>query len=178
MIPAPNLALIGFMAAGKTTVGQALSSRTGLPFHDVDLLVERSEGLPISDIFAARGEPYFREVEGRIFRDLCAGEGLIIACGGGTLIDPRNRAALEDRCVAVWLKTSLPEIMRRIGAPGAPARPLGEGAAARLVLPSLLSSREDLYRGAELVVDTDGKGIDAICDELSSAIALLRGSRA
>ena len=100
----PNIALVGFMASGKSSVGHALGEMTGLPFRDVDRLVEEAERLTVPEIFGLLGEPYFREVEGRLFRTLCEGEGQIIGCGGGTLLDPRNRAALRAHCVAIWLR--------------------------------------------------------------------------
>jgi shikimate kinase len=167
-----NIALIGFMAAGKSSVGQALSFRTGLPFRDVDLLIEESEGMTIGEIFAARGESHFREVEGRIFRGLCAGEGQIIGCGGGTLLDPLNRAALRTRCVTVWLKASPGELVRRLDASGRDARPLLKGADAGLIVPSLLAAREGLYQGADLPIETEGRSIDLIAEEIAHLLAL------
>jgi len=172
MIAGRNVALIGFMASGKTSVGEALSVRTGLPFRDVDGLIEGMEGATIAEIFATRGEAYFREREGALFRGLCEGQDQIIGCGGGTLMDPRNRTALVTRCVAVWLRASAAETIRRIETPGAPMRPLVKGADPRIIVPSLLRAREGLYQGAELLVDTDGRTIEEITEEIRLALDL------
>ena len=172
MIAGRNVALIGFMASGKTSVGEALSLRTGLPFRDVDGLIERMEGATIAEIFATRGEPHFREREGVLFRELCDGQDQIIGCGGGTLMDPRNRAALMTRCVAVWLRASVAETIRRIETPGAPVRPLVKGTDSRIIVPSLLRAREGLYEGADLLVETDGRTIEEITEEIRLALAL------
>lgn len=164
-ILAPNVALIGFMASGKTTVGEVLAARWGLPFHDVDLLVELAEGMSVAEIFAHRGEAHFREVEGMIFRGLCEQQGIVIGCGGGTLIDPLNRASLATRCFAVWLRASAGEILRRIEQ-GGPARPLLHGADPAIVVPQLLQAREGLYAGSDLVVETDGRSVEQIVAEI------------
>jgi shikimate kinase len=168
----PNIALIGFMAVGKTSVGQVLSVRCGMPFRDVDQLVEEGERASIAEIFALRGEQYFREVEGRIFRALCAGEGQIIGCGGGTLLDPLNRAALRSRCVVVWLRASAQEVIRRLAASGVDARPLLKGNEPRIVVPPLLSAREDLYRGADLPIETEGRSAAEIAAEIAQILSL------
>ena len=167
-----NIALVGFMGAGKSSVGEALSRRTGLPFRDVDHLVEGAEGMPVAQIFALRGEAHFREEEGRLFRALCEGEGQIIGCGGGTLIDPRNRAALRARCVTVWLKASAFELIRRLERGGADVRPLLKGGDPRVVVPALLSAREGFYQGADLPVETEGRTVADIAEEIIRLLSL------
>ncbi len=177
-LPGSNLALIGFMAAGKTSVGVALSLRTGLPFRDVDAAIQKAEGKSIHEIFASQGEDYFRSREGAIFRDLCAGFGQIIGCGGGTLVSPENRAILKARCYSIWLKTSQPEILRRIEAPGAPVRPLVEGADPRLIVPGLLKRREPFYGGAELIIDTDQRTVEEVVEAICLSLGWIEGSGA
>lgn len=177
-LPAPNVALIGFMATGKTSVGRILSLKTGLPFRDVDDLIEASEGMTIAEIFSSRGEAYFREREGLFFRQLCAGIGQFIGCGGGTLLDPENMILLRSRCFAVCLRASVDEIVRRIAIPGAPIRPLARGDDTRDVVTRLLRDREGLYEDADLVIDTDGRSIEEISDEIRLHLGLsLEGER-
>jgi shikimate kinase len=171
-LTAANIALIGFMAAGKTSVGLSLSRRTGMPFHDVDYLVEAAERMTVAEIFASRGEAFFRERESAIFRQVCAAAGQIIGCGGGTLIDPENMAVLRSRCFAVWLRTSAEETVRRIETPGAPSRPLLHGADPLETVSRILRGREPLYREADLVVDTDGKSIEEITELIRVELAL------
>ena len=99
-----NIALVGFMTAGKSRVGRELARITGLPFVDVDDLIEGLEGMPIHDIFQARGEPYFRQVETAALQGLCHGSGRIVACGGGSMLAEENRRLLRERCLTVWLR--------------------------------------------------------------------------
>jgi shikimate kinase len=167
-----NIALVGFMAAGKTSIGLVLSRRTGLPFADVDRIIEEKAGRTIADLFAADGEPRFREIEGNVFRALCAGTGRIIGCGGGTLLDPRNRAAMVEGCFAIWLRVSPEEVLARISLPDAPIRPLVEGASPNLIVPRLMQAREVLYSGADLVIDTERKGVDEIAEEIRLSLGL------
>ena len=152
-------------------MGIALSARTRIPFVDVDRCVEEAEGRGVAEIFATKGEPYFREAEGVMFRSLCEDSGRIIGCGGGTLIDPRNRAALLDGCVSVWLRVSAEDVIERIARPDAPVRPLVEGAP-RLIIPRLLQTREAFYETADLVIETAGRGIDEIAEEIRASLAL------
>ena len=169
---AVNIALIGFMAAGKTSVGHSLSLRTGLPFQDIDCLIEAAERMTVAEIFASRGEAYFRARESTVFRQLCAAAGQIIGCGGGTLIDPENMGILRSRCFAIWLRASAEEIVRRIEIPGAPARPLIHRGDRLAAVSRVLRSREPLYRGADLVIDTDGKSIAEIVERICVELAL------
>lgn len=160
------------MASGKTSVGQALSSLTGFPFLDVDALVETREGMTIAEIFATRGEACFRLLEGELFRHLCQGEGQIIGCGGGTLIDEANRAVLRSRCFAIWLRASAEEIIRRVGKVDAPVRPLVEGEDPQAIVPDLLRDRETIYRGADLALETDHRSVEAIATEICRRLCL------
>ena len=172
MIGAANIALIGFMGSGKTSVGETLAAMTGMPFMDVDRLVEREEGMSVAEIFVRRSESAFRLREGTVFRQVCEGTGQIIACGGGTLIDPLNRIALQSRCVGVWLRTSIPQILDRIGSREEGGRPLLRGGAPEVIVPKLLAAREGLYQEADLVIDTDGRGVLEIADEIRRALSL------
>ena len=172
MIGAPNIALVGFMGSGKTSVGETLSAMTGLPFRDVDRLVEEAEGAAVAEIFASRGESIFRAREGAVFLQLCEASGVIIGCGGGTLLDPRNRAVMHARCVGVWLRTSVPELLQRIDVRGAAVRPLLQGGDPARIVPQLLAARETLYNEADLVVDTDGRGVVEIAEEIRRTLGL------
>jgi shikimate kinase len=172
MMGAGNIALVGFMASGKTSVGEALSAMTGIAFHDVDRIVEELEGMSVAEIFASGGEAVFRAREAAVFRQLCEQSGVIIGCGGGTLIDPVNRAALHARCVGVWLRTSVREILDRVGSRDAAIRPLLQGDAPEVVVPRLLAARESLYEEADIVIDTDGRDVVEIADEVRRTLGL------
>ena len=166
-----NLALIGFMAAGKTRVGEELASLTAMPFCDVDVLIERLESLAIHEIFASKGEPYFRGLESQVLAQLCQGHGQIIGCGGGTVLAAENRSLLRDRCVTVWLRVSERTVLDRLEQPDNPRRPLLEGRDAPTVVRDLFLQRERFYAEANHVFDADG----VAAPELAQRIALQLG---
>lgn len=176
MTPAPvlerNIALIGFMTAGKSQVGLALAARTGLPFHDVDALIEGVEGRPVHRIFETDGEPYFRRLEARILAELCAGSGQIIGCGGGTVLAEENRRLLEARCVRVWLRVSASSVLARLEQPDSPRRPLLENRETGLVVPELLRQREAFYAESDELVETDGRAVSEIAEEIALRLGL------
>lgn len=162
------------MTAGKTRVGQALSGICGLPFRDIDELVEALEGLPVHRIFQTRGEAYFRRIETTVLRGLCQSAGQIIGCGGGTVLAEENRRLLRERCVTVWLRVAEPEILARLEQPESPRRPLLEETDAEAVVSRLLRAREPLYSEADHVIETTGRPVEEIARE----VALLLGFRA
>jgi shikimate kinase len=166
-----NIALVGFMTAGKTRVGQALSRMSGLPFIDIDELVETLEGMPIHRIFELRGEPYFRGLESTVLENLCRASGQIIGCGGGTVLNEDNRRRLRDRCLTIWLRVSEKEVRARLEEPGSPRRPMLEGRDAESIISGLMRAREPLYREADYAVETEGRSVEEIARE----IALLAG---
>jgi shikimate kinase len=168
----PNVALVGFMGAGKTSVGRVLAERTGLAFCDLDAEIERHAAMSVPDIFSRQGEPAFREMERALLAGFCAGSNQVIACGGGTLLDARNREVVKERCVSVWLRASPEEILQRVSRRGLAARPLLQGAEPEQIVPELLRAREATYRGADLVVDTDGRGVSEVAEEVRRILGL------
>jgi shikimate kinase len=167
-----NIALIGFMTAGKTQVGACLGRLIGRPFVDVDQLIEGLERASVEEIFRRHGEAYFRGLETTILRQLCQGSGQIIGCGGGTVLSEENRNCLKERCVTVWLKVSQPEVLARLEQPGSPRRPLLEGVSPIEVVPALLKSRMPLYAQADCSVDTDGRAVEEIAREITLRLGL------
>jgi len=109
-----NLVLIGFPGVGKSSVGRAAAERLSLPFVDTDELIERREGRPITRIFRASGEPYFRELERQVIAEVAASGGVVISTGGGCVQDPRNIAALERNGVIVYLTATPEAIFERL----------------------------------------------------------------
>src|SRR5919206_43706 len=95
--------LVGFMGAGKTTLAQALARRLGWRAEDVDALIEARERRTVADIFARDGEPYFRALERQAILSLVAMRHAVVATGGGTFVDPENRAAINADGVSVWI---------------------------------------------------------------------------
>lgn len=153
-----SIVVAGFMGVGKTTVGRALAARLGLPFLDTDAALAERYG-PIAAQFAADGEAAFRSRERALIAALCDGVPRVVAVGGGAWADPDNRRRLRAGHVAVVLRASLPEIRRRLA--GDTTRPLwGEGAAA------LYESRRAAYEDADVIVDVDGRTVDAVVEEV------------
>ncbi|MCA9755761.1 MAG: shikimate kinase [Candidatus Eisenbacteria bacterium] len=177
MLAPKNIALIGFMAAGKTHVGRRLGERTGMPFVDIDLLIMELEQNTVEEIFRVKGEPYFRGIESRLLGELCRGSGQIIGCGGGTILAEENRRTLAQRCETVWLRVSEAQVLRRLEDPDAPRRPLLEGLDATRVVHDLLQAREPYYAQADHVVETDGRTVEAVAEEIVVRLGLAAADR-
>jgi len=105
--------LVGFMGAGKTTVGHIVAERLGQPFVDSDVLIEQRLGRNIRDIFRTEGETYFRELEHATVAELVRGQEAVIALGGGAVEDPRTRAVLRNARV-IYLRVGYDEAMLRV----------------------------------------------------------------
>src|SRR4029077_8126273 len=124
---ADKVSLVGFMAAGKTSVGRALARRLDWKFIDIDDLIERQEHMTVAEIFARHGEPYFRAAARAILGDQLNTRHAVGATGGGTFADPQNRAVIRNDGVSVWLDAPLERVIARM--PADRSRPLGAGPA-------------------------------------------------
>ena len=166
-----HLVLIGLMGAGKTTVGRECARRLGRTFVDTDDVVVDTAHMTVEQIFAEGGEPRFREIEHDVVADVCASPApLVIACGGGTVLDAENRRALRAAGVVVWLRAPAPTLLERVG--DGSSRPLLRGDPAG-ALARLERLREPAYdAAAHLCVDTVALGdVDAVADAVLSAFA-------
>jgi shikimate kinase len=160
--------LVGFMGAGKSTVGRELSLKLHWPFLDLDAEIEKSEKLSVREIFAQFGEPHFRQLERRHLLRVSETPQSIIALGGGAYVDAANRAVVDGTGVAVWLDTSMATIKERVRPDG--SRPLlTDGERAR----QLYSERLPSYRLARIHVLTDNRLPDAIAEEIVRKVANL-----
>lgn len=158
-----NIILMGYRCSGKTTTGRALARITGLPFYDTDEEVTRRRGRTIAEMVAEAGWSAFRAAEKEVVGELAAGDGAVIALGGGAVLDGENVRRLKERGFFVWLTASAAEIERRLTADAASraGRPPLSGSSSAAEARVVLAEREPLYRGlADLVVDTTEK--DAI----------------
>ncbi len=162
-----HLALIGAMGAGKSTVGAELASALGRRFVDVDAEVVRMLGRSISAIFAQDGEPAFRAAEQAALAAALAGPLAVLACGGGTAIDSRNRTGLASAARTVCLTAPLPLLAARVA--GDPSRPLARDSAA---LQRLVAERRAVVaEAADLVVDASEGSPEQICERVLAALA-------
>ncbi len=145
---ADKLYLVGFMGAGKTTVARALGRRLGWRVADIDERIEQREGRRVAAIFAADGEPYFRQVERQVLHELLPQRELIVSTGGGTFVDPDNRTVMLADGHVAWLDVSLSHVLNRVPADG--RRPL---AADRDQMTQLFEHRQIAYSLAHVRID-------------------------
>ncbi|HYT66445.1 MAG TPA: shikimate kinase [Vicinamibacterales bacterium] len=148
MTPIDKIYLVGFMAAGKSTVARLLGTRLGWRAEDIDELIEARERMTVADIFARHGEPYFRAAEREILRLLLPLRHTVVATGGGTFMDPENQRAIKLDGMAVWLDVPLETVIARLPADG--RRPLS---ADRAQMERLFAVRQAAYANANLRVD-------------------------
>ena len=151
MNPAHNLILIGAMGAGKTTLGRRVALHFGLDFVDLDAEIEAHTGAPVPLIFDLEGEPGFRRREAALLAEHCARRGILLATGGGAVLDDANRALLQRHGFVVWLQTRVEQQLRRLARDK--QRPLLAADDRRERLEALARARDPLYRGiADLIV--------------------------
>jgi shikimate kinase len=160
-VKADKIYLVGFMAAGKTTVARALARRLGWDTADIDEVIEQRERQTVSDIFTRHGEAYFRALERQALLDQLPRRHLVVATGGGTYADPQNRAAINADGVSVWLDVPLDRLIDRVPAGG--RRPL---ATDRAGFEHLYYQRRAAYEQAHVRLDAGRAGVDALVEQL------------
>ena len=151
-----NLYLIGFMGAGKTTVGRVLAEKTRRPFVDLDEEIERETGLSIPEFFARYGEEAFRKVEQHILARIARRDGCIVALGGGTPLSDQAWQLLRATGWSVYLRVNPQVLYQRLkGVRGRPLLHGFHGSARARRIKSLLREREPWYRRADFTLSGD-----------------------
>ena len=158
---ADKVYLVGFMGAGKTTVARALGKRLGWQTADIDELIEAREHVTVAELFARRGEGYFRAVERAVLLEQMGSRHTVVATGGGTFVDPHNRAAINRDGVSVWLDVPLERLIARVPADG--RRPL---AADRVEFERLYEARRPAYEQAHHRIESGRAAVDAVVEQL------------
>ncbi|MBZ5530584.1 MAG: shikimate kinase [Acidobacteriia bacterium] len=170
--PTRRVVLIGFMGAGKTSVGRALAARLEWNFCDLDNIIETREQQTVAAIFADRGEAGFRKAESAALRELLQDSDmpgdLVLALGGGAFVQPANRAALERSGAATVLLEAPLEELRRRCQEGGNVRPLARDAA---TFSRLFAERRSAYQLAQHRVDTMGKSVEQVAEEIERLLA-------
>jgi shikimate kinase len=170
---ARHLVLVGLMGAGKSTVGRACAQRLTRDFVDTDDVVERLAQMSVPELFDTAGEQAFRALEREAVVDVCSSPApLVIGCGGGTVVDPDNRATLAAHGFVVWLQAGVDALAERVD--GGRDRPLLRGDS-RGALTRLLALREGAYEAvADVAITTEERGIDdvaaAVLDAYSEVV--------
>ena len=153
-----TIALVGLMGVGKSTVGRRLAQRLGLPFADGDDEIEQAAGMTVSDIFAKLGETEFRDGEARVMKRLLEGPPMVLATGGGAILNAETRALLKAHAITVWLRADIRIIASRVQRRD--TRPLLRGKDPMQALTAMAEVRYPVYGQADVTVDV-GAGAHA-----------------
>ena len=163
-----NYVLVGYMGAGKTTVGKALAKETGKKFLDTDSLIVKQMNLTINDIFEKYGESYFRDLETKLLENLCeSADDCIISCGGGLPMREENRPYLKRLGKVVYLNVNELDIIRRLK--GDTTRPLLRGPREEVKkrIHDMLEIRDPVYREvADVVIKTGRQNVSEVVDKI------------
>jgi len=169
-----NIFLVGLMGAGKTTIGRLLARRLDMTFIDSDHEIEARTGATIPWIFEIEGEASFRRREADVIRELTAGSGIVLATGGGAVLDPASRALLSERGTVIYLRASVSSILQRTAHDK--NRPLLQTADPRRKLEDLTAQREPLYREiADMVIDTGRPNVQSMVQTILDQLAVDAG---
>lgn len=168
-----NIILIGFMGVGKTTVGKLLAQRVGYRFVDVDQVIEKETGFSIPEIFSRYGEGYFRQLEKQAIRRLLTPSGIVLATGGGAVMDPSNFSFLMENGCVVALDAREETLWERLKS--CKDRPMLYSDNPREKMRALLEMRRPVYYKAHFVVRVDGKSPKEVVDEIIAMIEMEGG---
>jgi shikimate kinase len=165
MLGKRNIFLIGPMGSGKSAVGRQLARMLKMPFHDSDVEIEKRTGVDIPFIFEREGEAGFRQREREAIAVLTALEPIVLATGGGAVIDPDNRRLLAEHGCVVYLEASLPQQLHRVGT--GRNRPMLHNVDPAVRLEQLRIEREPLYREiADHIVSTDNRRVQKVAEQI------------
>ena len=165
-----NIALIGFMGVGKTAVGKALAEKLRRKFVELDSLIEQEVGKSIPDIFQQDGETAFRELEVEVTKEVSNDKNLVIACGGGVVLNQINIDRLRQQSRIVYLTASPGIILKRV-ANEEGQRPLLKAASRALNIRELLNLRKPFYeRAADITINTSKLDINSIVEQIISRL--------
>lgn len=157
--------LIGPMGAGKTAVGRRLGQELGMQFYDSDLEIQKQTGVDIGFIFEKEGEDGFRQREAAAIDRLTQLPSIVLATGGGAVLDPENMSRLSQRGRVIYLRASIAQQLRRTRLVA--NRPLLDGDSRKETLAKLAQQRESIYEEmADLTINTNGRKVPAVTAQI------------
>ncbi len=159
-----NIALIGFMGAGKTSVGRLVAEQLHFDYLDTDELIQSRTGRTITEIFSTDGEPAFRKMEQELVAELAARTKTVIATGGGLPVNPQNLAGLKTHALVVCLWASPEKIWERVK--NQTHRPLLQDADPQKKIRDLLAAREPFYKQADVLLNTELRSIREVAQQV------------
>ncbi len=163
-----NIILIGFMGSGKSTLARILSEQLDLPIVSTDDRIEQKEGRSIADIFKDSGEASFRDLERQVVLEIANTQGVIVDCGGGVVLNPRNIEILRKTGTLVYLSCQPEEILRRVMMQ--PKRPLLDVLDPLAKIRELLKERKPFYEQADMTLDTSDGDLHRVAREVIKEI--------
>jgi shikimate kinase len=165
-----NIALIGFMGAGKTVTGRALAAELDMKFIDLDDVIEEKTGKTIPDIFAEQGEPAFRDIETDALKHACSKQHTVIACGGGVILRKENIDVLNRSALVIYLWAETATLLQRIGVSKG-KRPLLDVEDPAAAIDEMLKARITYYeKTADITVDTTGLTTNSVVRQIISEL--------
>ena len=171
-----SIVLVGMMGAGKSTIGRRLAARLRLPFLDADIEIEAAASMTIPEIFAAHGEPYFRDGEARVIARLLDNGPAVIATGGGAVMREETRTRIRDKAVSIWLQADADVILKRVKRRA--DRPLLQTEDPAATISRLLEAREPVYQTSDLTIWSRDVPHERIVDECIDALRARLGGAA
>jgi len=159
-----NIVLCGFMATGKSSVGKQLAAMVEYNFLDLDAAIETEEGISIPQIFASLGESAFRELESRMVERMTDRTGLVIATGGGTIVNPQNLEKLKRCGIVITLTADIQTILQRVGS--GEDRPMLQAEDRVERIRALMEQRAQAYAQADIILDTSALSVQEAAQRL------------
>ena len=170
-----NIALIGFMGAGKTSVGRLVAEQLQFDYIDTDEIIQSRTRRTITDIFAEDGEPAFRKLEEQIVAELTARERTVISTGGGLPVNPKNLASLKTHALVVCLWASPEKIWERVR--NQTHRPLLNAPNPKEKIRELLAARAPFYRQADVLLNTELRAVREVTQQVIHQFRLAASQR-
>lgn len=156
--------MVGFMGTGKSVVGTEVAKKKKWQFADLDELIELKERRIVSDIFAKKGEPYFRKIEKKVLREVAAEKNFVVACGGGIVIDKENIRIMKESGTIICLTATPAVILKRVS--GYIHRPLLNVPNPKKQIEHLLKLRAPFYAQADKTIDTSKHPVEKVAEKI------------